>query len=183
MKLTSQTRSKISASIKKVHATGRKMDGSKAAYSKSSPVLSSLDGIGRTSLADAEHDHLLVFSKESDSGQRQSRLGKFWGAVKHAAGAPVRGAKAVGRRVKKAAGTVRNTVGAVKKTAKAVNKTANTVNRVAGTVGKISNAVKRSAVGRAAGAVWRGIKRVGSFVKKGIKRVGSFVKKNKSNAK
>ena len=46
MKLSNQTRSKISASIKKVHATGRKMDGSKALYSKSSPVLSSLDGIG-----------------------------------------------------------------------------------------------------------------------------------------
>ena len=44
--MKSMTRSKISASIKKVHATGRKMDGSKALYSKSSPVLSSLDGIG-----------------------------------------------------------------------------------------------------------------------------------------
>ena len=50
MKLSTQTRKHISSSIKKVHATGRKMDGSKAAYSKSSPVLSSLDGIGRSTV-------------------------------------------------------------------------------------------------------------------------------------
>ena len=47
---TLQTRRKISSSIKKVHATGRKTDGSKALYSKSSPVLSSLDGIGRSTV-------------------------------------------------------------------------------------------------------------------------------------
>ena len=76
MKLTSQTRSKISASIKKVHATGRKMDGSKAAYSKASPVLSSLDGIGSQTQVVESADGLRVAEDE------RSTAGKVWDGIK-----------------------------------------------------------------------------------------------------
>ena len=171
MKLSNQTRSKISASIKKVHATGRKMDGSKAAYSKASPVLSSLDGIGKKVTAPQTYVNVPLTSTPVTA-----KAGMFGKAAKKVRTKVSGAGKAIKRKAAKVKNTAKRAAKSVKTaTAQAMRNVNQSVRKAAASVKKAAKAAGRAVKVRTV-KTGQAIKRAGKYVKRKALGAGRSIK-------